>query len=61
MRHYLVDGKGIDAIQLSKKDSPAELNVNDVQVDARAWSLNYRDLYEVDRRTKGVDARCRCP
>lgn len=44
MKHYLVDGKGIDSIQLSEKPSPANLNDNEVLVDAQAWSLNYRDL-----------------
>ena len=44
MKHYLVDGKGIDAIQLSEKPSPAGLNDHDVLVNAQAWSLNYRDL-----------------
>ena len=44
MKHYLVNGKGIDAIQLSEKPSPTNLNDYDVLVDAKAWSLNYRDL-----------------
>src|SRR5688572_9272401 len=44
MKHYLVDGKGIDSIQLSEKPSPENLNNYDVLVDAQAWSLNYRDL-----------------
>lgn len=41
MKHYLVDGKGIDSIQLSEKPSPVHLNEADVLVDAKAWSLNY--------------------
>lgn len=44
MKHYLVDGKGIDSIRLAEKSAPANLNDNDVLVDAKAWSLNYRDL-----------------
>lgn len=44
MKHYLVDGKGIDSIQLSEKQSPTNLNDNEVLIDAQAWSLNYRDL-----------------
>ncbi len=44
MKRYLVDGRGIDTIQLSEKPSPANLNDDDVLVDAQAWSLNYRDL-----------------
>jgi len=44
MKYYLVDGKGIDAIQLVEKPSPADLNDFDVLVDVQAWSLNYRDL-----------------
>lgn len=44
MKCYLVDGKGIDSIQLSEKPLPADLKDDDVLVDAKAWSLNYRDL-----------------
>ncbi len=44
MKHYLVDGSGIDKIQLSEKPSAASLNDCEVLVDAQAWSLNYRDL-----------------
>lgn len=44
MKHYLVDGSGIDKIQLSEKPSPANLNDYEVLVDAQAWSLNFRDL-----------------
>lgn len=44
MKHYLVDGKGIDSIQLSEKPSPTLISDYDVLVDAKAWSLNYRDL-----------------
>lgn len=44
MKHYLVDGKGIDSIQLSEKPLSSDLNDNDILVDAQAWSLNYRDL-----------------
>lgn len=44
MKHYLVDGKGIDSIKLSEKTSPTILGDFDVLVDAKAWSLNYRDL-----------------
>lgn len=44
MKYYLVNGKGIDAISLSEKPSPAHLGDNEVLVDAQAWSLNYRDL-----------------
>jgi NADPH:quinone reductase-like Zn-dependent oxidoreductase len=44
MKNYLVDGKGIDSIQLTEKPSPAALNDDDVLVEPQAWSLNYRDL-----------------
>ena len=44
MKHYLVNGNGIDAIQLSEKPSPTIFSDYDVIVDAKAWSLNYRDL-----------------
>lgn len=44
MKHYLVDGSGIDKIQLSEKPAPTHLNDYEVLVDAQAWSLNYRDL-----------------
>ena len=44
MKHYLVDGKGIDTLTLSDKPSPTHLDDNEVLVDAQAWSLNYRDL-----------------
>ena len=44
MKHYLVDGTGIDKIQLSERSSPTTLNDYDVLVEPQAWSLNYRDL-----------------
>lgn len=44
MKHYLVDGNGIDSIQLSEKAFSANLGDYDVLIDAKAWSLNYRDL-----------------
>jgi len=44
MKHYLVNGDGIDSIQLSEKLSPATFSDDEVLVDAKAWSLNYRDL-----------------
>lgn len=44
MKYYLVDGNGIDKIQLSEKPAPVNLSDYDVLVDAQAWSLNYRDL-----------------
>src|SRR5262249_23977912 len=44
MKHYLVNGTGIDSIQLSEKPSPTNLSDYEVLVDAKAWSLNYRDL-----------------
>lgn len=44
MKYYLVNGKGIDAISLSEKPSPANLADHEALVDAQAWSLNYRDL-----------------
>lgn len=44
MKHYLVDGNGIDGIHLSEKPLSVNLNDYDVLVDAQAWSLNYRDL-----------------
>lgn len=44
MKHYLVNGTGIDSIQISEKPSPGNIGDNDVLVDAQAWSLNYRDL-----------------
>lgn len=44
MKSYLVDGNGIDSIQFSEKPSPENLGENDVLVEAKAWSLNYRDL-----------------
>lgn len=44
VKHYLVNGQGIDAIQLSEKSLPKNLNDNEVLIDAQAWSLNYRDL-----------------
>lgn len=44
MKHYLVDGKGIEALQLVERTSPVSLKEDEVLVDAKAWSLNYRDL-----------------
>lgn len=44
MKYYLVDGKGIDSLQLTEKATPTTLADNDVLIDAKAWSLNYRDL-----------------
>jgi NADPH:quinone reductase-like Zn-dependent oxidoreductase len=44
MKYYLVDGTGIDSIQLVEKPSLGNPGENDVLVEAKAWSLNYRDL-----------------
>lgn len=44
MKYYLVDGKGIDTLQLSEKPLTINLCDDEVLVDAKAWSLNYRDL-----------------
>ena len=39
MKHYLVNGNGIDSIQLSEKTSPTILSDYEVLVDAKAWGL----------------------
>lgn len=44
MKYYLVNGNGIDTLQLVEKPSPGNLGENDALVEAKAWSLNYRDL-----------------
>src|SRR5437899_6443205 len=44
MKHYLVNGQGIDAIQLVEKPSLNNLKDDEVLVAPQAWSLNYRDL-----------------
>lgn len=44
MKHYLVDGAGIDSLQIVEKSLAAVLGEFDALVDAQAWSLNYRDL-----------------
>lgn len=47
MKHYLVNGQGIEAIQLVEKPSLANLKDDEVLVAPQAWSLNYRDLMVV--------------
>lgn len=44
MKCYLVDGHGIDAIKLSERPAPTIVNEDDVLIDVKACSLNYRDL-----------------
>ena len=44
MKCYLVDGKGIDSLQISERPSATTLASLDVLVEPQAWSLNYRDL-----------------
>lgn len=44
MKYYLVNGQGIDAIQLAEKPSLGNLKDDEVLVAPQAWSLNYRDL-----------------
>ncbi|MBA3958285.1 MAG: NAD(P)-dependent alcohol dehydrogenase [Parachlamydiaceae bacterium] len=55
MKYYLVDGKGIDTLQLLEKSSPSNLNENDVLVDVQAWSLNYRDLMVAKGQYRSLD------
>lgn len=43
MKLYLVDGQGIDSLQLAERPIP-KINDDEVLVDVQAWSLNYRDL-----------------
>ena len=40
----VTDGQGIDNLALVKKPEPASLSDNDVLVEVKAVSLNYRDL-----------------
>ncbi len=47
MKHYLVNGKGIDAIQLVERNSLNNPKDDEVVVVPQAWSLNYRDLMVV--------------
>lgn len=44
MKHYLVNGQGIDAIQLVERPSLENPKDDEVIVAPQAWSLNYRDL-----------------
>lgn len=44
MKYYLVNGQGIDALQLAEKPSTNSLKDDEVLVAPQAWSLNYRDL-----------------
>lgn len=44
MRHYLVNGQGIDAIELVERPSLSNPKDDEVLVAPQAWSLNYRDL-----------------
>lgn len=44
MKCYLVDGQGIDALKIVEKPFPGPLNEQDVLVQVKACSLNYRDL-----------------
>jgi NADPH:quinone reductase-like Zn-dependent oxidoreductase len=44
MKGYLTNGKGIDKLKLSEMADPTDLSPNDVLVDVKACSLNYRDL-----------------
>lgn len=44
MKKYLVNGKGIESIHISEIDTSNNLYENEVLIEAKAWSLNYRDL-----------------
>ncbi len=44
MKHYLVNGQGIDAIELVERPSLNSPKDDEVLVAPQAWSLNYRDL-----------------
>ena len=44
MRCYQVDGKGIDSLQLIERSNPTHIGDDDVLVEVKSWSLNYRDL-----------------
>lgn len=45
MKCYLVDGRGIDGVKLVERPFPtAPLNEEDVLIEVKACSLNYRDL-----------------
>lgn len=44
MKYYLVNGKGIEALQLVQKTSLEPPKDDEVLVAPQAWSLNYRDL-----------------
>lgn len=44
MKYYLVNGKGIDELQLLEKQNPEIIGDDEVLIKVKAWSLNYRDL-----------------
>jgi NADPH:quinone reductase-like Zn-dependent oxidoreductase len=44
MRSYVANGRGIDDLKLTEKPSPQLINEEDVLIDIKACSLNYRDL-----------------
>lgn len=44
MKYYLTDGKGIETLKLVEGPAPKLLKDDDVLVEPKAWSLNYRDL-----------------
>lgn len=44
MKYYLVNGEGIDSIQMAEKPSLGNPKEDELLVMPQAWSLNYRDL-----------------